>query len=166
MSVMENVNYLEKALEKFSPVTIDYENDKVVGFVNDTGSGDLVIFVRENEMIMNFGYQNAHFSPDDVKSCAEHSRKYLENEYASVEFFIKANSAFGGSRPCCTVNFDTIDGILDCYACGNERAKNSVIEFLKKNSNVSVRAVNYDNSINTVVMIDYDGNDFKLTKIR
>ena len=49
MSIEKNVAFLEKALEKFSPVTIDYGKDKVVGFPNDINNNDLIIYVKKDE---------------------------------------------------------------------------------------------------------------------
>ncbi|MBO7214197.1 MAG: hypothetical protein J6V66_01735 [Clostridia bacterium] len=73
---------------------------------------------------------------------------------------------FGGSRLSNTVNFDTVNGIVDCYCCGNEQAKEGLYKFFKDNKDVTVRAVSYDNKINCVSKIDYDGKDFIVTVIR
>ena len=164
--IKEIVAYLENALEKFSPVTIDYGNDKVVGFPNDINNNDLVIYVKKTEIVMTFGYQNAHFDIDDVKSCAEHSRKYLESEYASVEFFQKTKDLFGGSRPTELVKFDTVEDIVNCYSMGNEQVKEGLYKFFKENKGITFRAVTFDNSINNVVEIVYNDNDFSLKVIR
>ncbi len=166
MSIQKNVDYLEKALEKFSPVVIDYGKDKVVGFPNDINNNDLVIYVKKTEMVMTFGYQNAHFAPDDVRSCAEHSRKYLESEYASVEFFQKAKDLFGGSRPKEIVKLDTVENIVECYSMGNEKAKEGLYKFFKENKNITCRAVTFDNSINDVVEIVYENDKFSVKVIR
>ena len=166
MSIKENVAYLKKALEEFSPVVIDYNKDKVVGFPNDINGNDLVIYVKENELVMTFGYQNAHFEIKDIESCVIHTIKYLKSEYASVEFFQKAKDLFGGSRPAETVDFSSVDKIVDCYSMGNEKAKQGLYNFLKVNKDVTVRAVTFDNSINKVVKILYDGNDFNVEVIR
>ena len=164
--MLENVKYLEEALKEFNPVVLDYNKDMVVGFPNDINGNDLVIYVKETEMVMTFGYQNAHFDVEDVKSCAEHSKKYLNSEYASVEFFMKAKDLFGGSRLSSTVDFSTVDKIADCYSCGNEEVKNNLLEFFKKNKDITVRAVTFDNSINTVIKIVYENDTFKTEVIR
>ena len=164
--ITKNAKYLEKALEKFSPVVIDYGTDKVVGFPNDINNNDLILYVKEEETVLTFGYQNAHFSADDNDSVVIHATRYLQSEYASVEFFQKAKDLFGGSRLSSTVNFDTVEGIVDCYSAGNQKAKDGLYEFFKNNKDITVRAVTFDNSINTVVAINYDGNNFKLDKIR
>ena len=48
---LDNAKYLEEALSEFSPVVLDYGKDKVVGFPNESGSSDLIIFVKEDEMV-------------------------------------------------------------------------------------------------------------------
>ena len=50
--MLENVKYLEEALKEFDPVVLDYNKDKVVGFPNDINGHDLVIYVKEEEMVM------------------------------------------------------------------------------------------------------------------
>ena len=57
-TINEIAKQLEEALIEFAPVVLDYGKDKVVGFPNETGSSDLVIFIKKDEMIMNFGFQN------------------------------------------------------------------------------------------------------------
>ena len=159
-------NQIGEALKEFSPVVIDYGKDYVVGFPNDINNNDLVIYVSDKELVMTFGYQNAHFALDDIDSCVIHSQKYLNSEYASVEFFLKTKDLFGGSRLSSTVDFTSIEGILNCYCLDNESARNGLIEFFKQNSGVTVRAVNFNNTINQVVEINYNGNEFSLNKIR
>lgn len=166
MSIQKTVALLEKALEKYSPVVIDYGKDKVVGFPNDINNNDLVIYVKKTELVMTFGYQNAHFAPEDIESCVEHSRKYLESEYASVEFFIKAKDLFGGSRPANLVKFDTVQDIAECYSMGNEQVKEGLFKFFKENKGVTFRAVTFDNSINNVVEIVYENEKFDVKVIR
>lgn len=166
MKINENVAFLEKALEKYNPVVINYGKDKVVGFPNDINGNDLVIYVKEDELVMTFGYQNAHFSSDDANSCLIHTIKYLESKYASVEFFHKAKDLFGGSRPVETINFENVEGIIDCYSMGNERAKEGLIKLFKENKDITVRAVTFDNSINTVVKICYNDDKFSVEVIR
>ncbi len=165
-TINENANMLEKALEEFSPVVLDYGKDKVVGFPNESGSSDLIIFVKKDEMIMNFGFQNAHFAVDDVNSCIEHTKKYLNSEYASVEFFKGEKDLFGGSRLSSTVNFDTIEGIINCYALENQTAKDGLYKFFKENGEITVRAVTYDNKINKVSKVNYDGKDYVVKVVR
>lgn len=166
MSKVKSVKFLEEALSEFAPVVLDYGKDKVVGFPNESCSSDLIIFVKDDEMVMTFGFQNAHFANDDVNSCAEHTKKYLNSEYASVEFFVGDKDVFGGSRPSATVKFDTVEGIVDCYSCGVIEAKEGLYKFFKENKDVTVRAVTYDNKINCVSKIDFNGNDFVVTVIR
>lgn len=161
-----NVKYLEEALSEFSPVVLDYGKDKVVGFPNESGSSDLIIFVKEDEMIMTFGFQNAHFACEDAKSCAEHTKKYLNSEYASVEFFKDDKDLFGGSRPTDTVKLDTVEGIINCYALGNPQATEGLYKFFKENGEITVRAVTYDNKVNNVSKVKFDGNDYVVTVVR
>ena len=165
-TIDSNVKYLETALEEFAPVVLDYGKDKVVGFPNESGSSDLIIFVKKDEMIMTFGFQNAHFAGDDCKSCAEHTKKYLNSEYASVEFFKEEKDLFGGSRPTDTVKLDTVNGIVNCYALGNEKASEGLYKFLKENGEITVRAVTYDNKVNCVSKVKFDGKDFVVTVVR
>ncbi len=157
---------IEKLLKEFSPVLVEYGNDLVVGFVNDINGNDLVIYVKDEEIVLTFGYQNAHFELTDIDSVVIHATKYLKSEYCSVEFFAKAKDLFGGSRLTSTVNFDTVEGIIDCYSCGKEEAKKGLLELFRTTKDLSVRAVNFDNSINTVVMIKSDGENITLQKIR
>lgn len=166
MSIEKNVEYLENALSEFSPVVLDYGKDKVIGFPNESGSSDLVIFIKPDEMIMTFGFQNAHFAGDDLKSCAEHTQKYLRSEYASVEFFKEEKDLFGGSRPTDIVKFDTVENIVNCYSMGNEQASEGLYKFFKENGEITVRAVTYDNKINLVSKIKYDGEKFVVTVVR
>ncbi len=166
MSKNKNASFLENALSEFNPVVLDYGKDKVVGFPNESGSSDLIIFIKSDEMVMTFGFQNAHFAGDDVSSCAEHTRKYLNSEYSSVEFFVGDKDVFGGSRLSSTVKFDTIENIVECYSCGIEQAKEGLYKFFKENKDVSVRAISYDNKINSVSNIDYDGSNYIVTVVR
>lgn len=160
----EIIKYLTDGLKDFDPVVIDYNKDKVIGFVNDK-VGDLVLYIKKDEIVMTFGYQNAHFSIEDKSDALIHTKKYLTGELCSVEFFDGNNSLFGGSRESESVKFDTIDGILNCYSAGNEEVKNNIREFLKK-KDYNVRAVNFDGSINTIVYISYSGGEFTVTKVR
>ncbi len=164
--MQNNILYIETELKEFSPVTLDYGKDKVVGFPNESGSSDLIIFIKKDEMVMSFGFQNAHFEAYDVKSLVEHTRKYLNSEYASVEFFKEEKDLFGGSRLSSTVILDTVEGIVNCYSCGNETAKEGMYKFLKENGEITVRAVTYDNKINKVSKINYVGGEFTVNVIR
>lgn len=166
MKKVEIANKIEELLKNFSPVVIEYGEDLVVGFVNDVNGNDLVIYVKDDEIVLTFGYQNAHFEISDIDSVVIHATKYLKSEYCSVEFFAKAKDLFGGSRLTSTINFDTVDGIIDCYSCGKEEAKKGLLELFKTTKDLSVRAVNFDNSVNTVVMINSDGENITLQKIR
>lgn len=162
----ENVKYLENALENFEPVTLKYGKDTVIGFPNNNGGSDLIIFLKPDEMVMSFGFQNAHFAGDDAFSCAEHTKKYLTSEYASVEFFMGDKDLFGGSRLSSTINFDSVEGIVNCYALGNETAREGLYKFFKENKGVTVHAVTYDNKINKVVSVEWNGNDYIINELR
>lgn len=166
MKIENNVKFLEEGLKKYEPVVLDYNKDKVIGFPNDINGNDLVIYVKDTELVMTFGYQNAHFSSDDANSCLVHSIKYLESEYASVEFFQKNKDLFGGSRPSNLVDFSSVDGIVECYSMGNETAKEGLYKFLKENKDITVRAVNFNNTVNTVVKVIYENDEFKVEVIR
>ncbi len=163
---IELANLIGEKLEEFSPVVIEYGKDMVVGFPNDINNNDLVIYVSDKEIVMTFGYQNAHFDKEDITSVVEHTKKYLLSEYCSVEFFQKAKDLFGGSRLTSTVNFDTVDGILDCYCGDNLEAREGLIKFFKENKDVTVRAVNFNNTKNEVVEIVYDGANLSTKRIR
>ena len=47
-TIDSNVKYLETALEEFAPVVLDYGKEKVVGFPNESGSSDLINFVKKD----------------------------------------------------------------------------------------------------------------------
>ena len=166
MSIEKTASFLEEALKDYNPVVLDYGKDKVVGFPNDSGSSDLIIFIKSDDIVMTFGFQNAHFASGDLNSCVEHTKKYLNSEYSSVEFFVGDKDVFGGSRLSSTVKFDTVEGIVDCYSCGIEQAKDGLYKFFRENKGVTVRAVSYDNKINCVSKIDYDGKDYVVTVVR
>ncbi len=166
MTVKERIKELENGLKEFDPVTIDYGKDKVIGFANDKNGNDLVLYVTEKETVLTFGYQNAHFAPDDINSAVIHTIKYLKSEYASVEFFQKAKDLFGGSRPVENINFDTVENIANSYAMGNEKVKQGMLEFFKNNKDITVRAVTFNGEINTVREICYDGEKFSVKIIR
>ena len=111
--IKQNVEQIENRLKIYNPVTLNYGDDLVTGFVNDINGSDLIIYYKENEMIMTFGFQNAHFDINDVDSLIIHTEKYLTSEYSSVEFFSKTKDLFGGSRPTNLVDFSTIDKIVE-----------------------------------------------------
>ena len=163
--IKSNVLIIEEKLQKYNPVTVNYGKDLVTGFVNDINGSDLIIYYKENEMIMTFGFQNAHFDIDDVNSLIIHTEKYLTSEYSSVEFFSKTKDLFGGSRPSKLVDFSTIDKIVDCYCMDNEKAKQGLYEFLK-NTPVTIRAINFDNTVNKVVNVSYKNNEYIVELIR
>ena len=165
-NILNTVKSVETALEEFGPVVLDYGKDKVIGFANENGSSDLVIFFKPDDMVMTFGFQNAHFAIEDVDSLVMHTKKYLLSEYASIEFFKGDKDLFGGSRKSETINLNTVEGIVDCYSVNNETAKEGLYKFLKENGEVTVKAVTFDNKINCVSKINYDGKDFTVTVIR
>ena len=166
MKKTEIAQKIEELLSEFSPVLVEYGKDLVVGFVNDINGNDLVIYIKEDEIVLTFGYQNAHFNLEDISHVVLHAKKYLKSEYCSVEFFAKNKDLFGGSRLSSTVNFDSVEGIVNCYSCGKEEAIKGLYQLFKTTKDLSVRAVNFDNSINTVVMIKSDGENITLQKIR
>ena len=163
--IKNNVLIIEEKLKQYNPVTVNYGADLVTGFVNDINGSDLIIYYKETEMIMTFGFQNAHFAIDDVDSLIIHTEKYLTSEYSSVEFFSKTKDLFGGSRPSKLVDFSSIDKIVDCYTMGNEKAKQGLYEFLK-NTPVTIRAINFDNTVNKVVNVSYKNNEYVVDLIR
>lgn len=163
--IKQNVEQIESRLKKYNPVTLNYGEDLVTGFVNDINGSDLIIYYKENEMIMTFGFQNAHFDINDVESLIIHTEKYLTSEYSSIEFFSKTKDLFGGSRPTSLVDFSTIDKIIDCYSMGNEKAKQGLYEFLKKTP-VTIRAINFNNTVNKVVNVSYKNNEYIVEQIR
>lgn len=163
--IKNNVLIIEEKLKQYNPVTVNYGEDLVTGFVNDINGSDLIIYYKETEMIMTFGFQNAHFAIDDVDSLIIHTEKYLTSEYSSVEFFSKTKDLFGGSRPSKLVDFSSIDKIVDCYTMGNEKAKQGLYEFLK-NTPVTIRAINFDNTVNKVVNVSYKNNEYVVDLIR
>ncbi len=163
--IKQNVEQIESRLKKYNPVTLNYGEDLVTGFVNDINGSDLIIYYKENEMIMTFGFQNAHFDINDVESLIIHTEKYLTSEYSSIEFFSKTKDLFGGSRPTNLVDFSTIDKIVDCYSMGNEKAKQGLYEFLKKTP-VTIRAINFNNTVNKVVNVSYKNNEYIVEQIR
>lgn len=165
-NVLEIANLIENSLSEFNPVVLDYGKDKVVGFANEYGSSDLVVFIKQDEMVMTFAFQNAHFAIDDVNSCIEHTKKYLLSEYASVEFFKGDKDLFGGSRLAKTVKFDTVENIVSCYSTGNEQAQEGLYKFLKENGEITVKAVTFDNKVNFISKIKYEKDEFIVTVLR
>ncbi|MBO7214198.1 MAG: hypothetical protein J6V66_01740 [Clostridia bacterium] len=57
MSINKTALFLEEALSEYCPVVLDYGKDKVVGFPNENGSSDLIIFIKADDIVMTFGYQ-------------------------------------------------------------------------------------------------------------
>lgn len=163
--IAKNIQIIEEKLQKYSPVTIDYGKDKVTGFVNDVNGNDLVIYYKKDEMVMTFGFQNAHFSIDDVDSLIIHTEKYLTSEYSSVEFFEKTKDLFGGSRLSSTVDFSSVESIIDCYSCGNEKAKQGLYDLIKRTT-LTVRAINFDNTVNKVANLSYKDGKYTVLNIR
>lgn len=165
-NVKETAKQLEQALSDFAPVVLEYGEDMVVGFPNQEGGSDLIIHVKSNENIMSFGFQNAHFAPEDINSTVIHTQKYLTGEYSSVEFFKGDMDLFGGSRLSSTVNFSTAESIADCYCCGNQKAKDGVMQLFRENEEITVRAVSFDNKVNKVATVTYKNGEYLVTEIR
>ncbi len=163
--ITEIIKVVEEKLQKYSPVTIDYGKDKVTGFINEINGNDLVIYYKKDEMVMTFGFQNAHFAIDDVDSLIIHTEKYLTSEYSSVEFFEKTKDLFGGSRLSSTVDFSSVESIVECYSCGIETAKEGLYNLIKRKT-LTVRAINFDNTINKVANISYKDGEYILQNIR
>ncbi|MBR6737815.1 MAG: hypothetical protein IKL82_05585 [Clostridia bacterium] len=157
---------IENSLIDFSPVVIKYGKDMVVGFPNEGNGSDLVIHVKKDEVIMSFGFQNAHFELSDITSIATHTKKYLTGEYSSVEFFKGEVDLFGGSRLSSTVDFSTAEKIADCYSCGMQKAKDGVMQLFRENGEITVRAVSFDNKINKVATVKCDGENYIVTELR
>ena len=165
-SIKLKAQEIEKALEQFSPVTLEYGKDMVVGFPNPENGSDLIIHIKKDEIIMSFGFQNAHFAFDDVNSLKIHTEKYLTGEYSSVEFFVGDKDLFGGSRLSSTVDFSTVEGIVKCYACGIERAENGLYQLFREQPEVVVRAVSFDNKINKVSNVKYVDGKYVVKVVR
>ena len=72
--IRQNNNYPYKTSSKYM-WHLMVEKDKVTGFVNDINGNDLVIYYKKDEMVMTFGFQNAHFTIDDVESLIIHTEK-------------------------------------------------------------------------------------------
>ena len=165
-TIKETAKNIENGLLDFAPVVLEYGKDMVVGFPNPEGGSDLIIHVKKDEVVMSFGFQNAHFAVEDVNSVVIHTKKYLTGEYSSVEFFKGDMDLFGGSRLSSTVDFSTAESIANCYSCGQEKAKEGVMQLFRENGEITVRAVSFDNKINKVANVTYDGSDYKVTEIR
>ena len=73
---------------------------------------------------------------------------------------------FGGSRLSSTVDFDTVEGIVNCYALENQTAKDGLYKFLKENGEITVRAVTYDNKINKVSKVKFEGDKYVVKVVR
>ena len=163
--ISERANVFAEKLKKFNPVVLDYGNDKVVGFANDLNGVDLAVYFKKDEAVMTFAYQNAHFAADDLESLITHTEKFLDGTLASVEFFGANKTGFGGSRNSDSCVFDTVDDVVDCYAAGVESAKKGVYDYLKTTP-VTVRAINFTNTVNATVNVVYNNGEFKLTKLK
>ena len=161
----EIINSLMQGLDSFSPVNVQFGKDEVVGFPNDVNGCDLVIYVKKEEITLTYGYHHAHFSKDDVNSCVIHATKLLSGEYASVEYFSGDDDLFGGARLSSTCNFNTVEDIVNCYSCGKEKVAQGLYELIKR-SQVNVRAISFDNKVNTIVNVSYANGEFKVEKIR
>ena len=84
---------------------------------------------------------------------------------SSVEFFSKTKDLFGGSRLTSTIDFSTIDKIVECYSCNQEKAKQGLYEFLKTTP-VTIRAINFNNTVNKVVNVSYKNGEYIVDIIR
>ncbi|MBO5713262.1 MAG: hypothetical protein J6R88_03590 [Clostridia bacterium] len=108
MKVSKAVTELMEGFKEYNPVNIEYGKDQIVGFPNDINGCDLVVYVKEKELTLTYGYHHAHFDSDDTNSCIIHGVKLLSGEYASVEYFSGDNDLFGGARPSSTCNFNKL----------------------------------------------------------
>lgn len=163
--ISERANYFAEKLEKYNPVVLDYGKDKVVGFANDLNGVDLAVYFKQDEAVMTFAYQNAHFAADDAESLVSHVEKFLNGTLASVEFFGANKTGFGGSRESKSCVFNTVDDVVNCYAAGVESAKNGLYDYFKSTP-VTVRAINFTNTVNTTVNVTYKDGDYIVAKIK
>lgn len=163
--IQKTVQSIMDGLKEYNPVNVQYGKDEVVGFPNDVNGCDLVIYVKQNEITMTFGFHHAHFSSDDINSVVIHSAKLLSSEYASVEFFSGDKDLFGGARLSSTCNFNTIDDIVNCYSVGQEKVANGIYELIKKTP-VNVCAVNFDNTVNSIVSVSFENGEYRIETIR
>ena len=165
MNILETVNALMEGFKEYDPVNVEYGKDQVVGFPNDLNGCDLVVYVKKEELTLTYGYHHAHFAVDDIESCLIHGKKLLSGEYASVEYFSGGKDLFGGARLASTCKFDTVEDVVNCYAVNNEKVAQGLYEIIKR-ADLNVRAVSFDNKVNTIVTVSYDGKDFALQKLR
>ena len=163
--ILETVNVLMEGLKEFEPVNVEYGNDQVVGFPNDVNGCDLVIYIKKDELTLTYGFHHAHFEPTDTDSCIIHSKKLLSGEYASVEYFSGDKDLFGGARLASTCKFETVDDVVNCYAVGNEKVAQGLYALIQRNA-VNVRAISFDNKVNEIISVSYDGKEYKIDKIR
>ena len=163
--ISERANLFAEKLEKFNPVTLNYGGDKVVGFANDFNGVDLAVYLKKDESVMTFAYQNAHFKAEDTESLISHTEKFLDGTLSSVEFFGANKTGFGGSRESKLCVFNTVEDVANCYASGAEDAKKGLYDYFKSTP-VTVRAINFTNTVNTTVNVSYENGEFKLTKIK
>ena len=165
MNILETVNALMEGFKEYDPVNVEYGKDQVVGFPNDLNGCDLVVYVKKEELTLTYGYHHAHFAVDDIESCLIHGKKLLSGEYASVEYFADGKDLFGGARLSSTCNFNTVEDVVNCYSVGNEKVAQGLYELIKR-GDVNVRAVSFDNKVNTIVNARYVNKEFVLEKIK
>ena len=164
-NIKEIVNSLMEGFKEFDPVNVEYGKDQVIGFPNDLNGCDLVIYVKNKEITLTYGYHHAHFAVDDIESCLIHGKKLLSGEYASVEYFSEGKDLFGGARLATTCVFNTAEDVVNCYAVGNEKVAQGLYELIKRGA-VNVRAVSFDNKVNVIASVYYDGNEYKIEKLK
>lgn len=164
-NISERANYFAEKLEKYNPVVLDYGKDKVVGFANDLNGVDLAVYFKKDETVMTFAYQNAHFAADDSDSLVSHVEKFLNGTLSSVEFFGANKTGFGGSRESKLCVFNTVEDVVNCYSAGVESAKSGLYDYFKSTP-VTVRAINFTNTVNTTVNVTCKDGEFNLTKIK
>ena len=165
MSVNKTVKLLMEGFKEYNPVNVEYGKDQIVGFPNDINGCDLVVYVKKEEITLTYGYHHAHFASDDVESCLIHGKKLLSGEYASVEYFADGKDLFGGARLSSTCVFNTVNDIVNCYSVGNEKVSQGILEVIKR-APVCVKAISFDNKVNTIVTVTYDGSNFNVEKLR
>lgn len=163
--ISERANLFAEKLKEYNPVILNYGSDKVVGFANDVNGVDLAVYFKKDETVMTFAYQNAHFSADDLQSLVSHTEKFLNGTLASVEFFGANKTGFGGSRESGSCVFNTVDDVVNCYSAGMDDAKKGLYDYFKTTP-VTVRAINFTNTVNTTVNVTYENGEYKLNKIK
>ena len=164
-SIKQTVKALMDGFSKYDPVNVEYGKDQVVGFPNDINGCDLVIYVKKDEITLTYGYHHAYFEASDVNSCLIHGEKLLSGEYASVEYFQEGNNLCGGARPSNICVFNTVEDVVNCYAMGVETVARGLYEIIKR-SPVNVRAISFDNKVNDILSLSYDGTNFSITRLK